>query len=158
MTGDELSDLRRKVQSSTLLTEKEKQEWIYLLPKMKAEQTEELNEILALKVPSVAPPPPPQVETADLTRPVSKPAPVTPGGIDSLRLEDLRAAPSPYVFFENLSAKIKTPEDAAAFARSPLYQSYLASGVGFLNNQSPGGLTKEEFAAIAEFRGSLGNF
>lgn len=48
---EDLESIKNKIHSSATLTETEKQEWLFLLPKMSSEQIEELERILSIKIP-----------------------------------------------------------------------------------------------------------
>ena len=51
MSPGDFTVLRNKIESSPVLTEKEKSEWLVLLPRMTAEHIKELDRILAVKSP-----------------------------------------------------------------------------------------------------------
>src|SRR3989338_8283848 len=59
MSPGDFTVLRNKIESSPVLTEKEKSEWLVLLPRMTAEHIKELDRILAVKSPPPPFPPPP---------------------------------------------------------------------------------------------------
>lgn len=85
--------------------------------------------------------------------------------IQSLTLEDLRHAPSAYLFFEDLLSlmqalvggrKSSAQELFQSFEQSPLYKSYLREGLQKLEGKSEGlALSQAEFEAIADFRSAL---
>lgn len=89
--ADELEPLKQKVKTSDLLNAKEKQEWLFLLPKMSQVQLEELQELLSIHMPppktsSVFPPAKPKF--------FSTPTVVPPGRVQQVsqpppRLTDL---------------------------------------------------------------------
>ena len=61
----DINTLKNKILTSTTLSETEKKEWLFLLPKMSQEQREELDGILTIKIPQTQ-------------HPVSPLAPITP--------------------------------------------------------------------------------
>lgn len=125
--------LKDKITQSHILSDKEKSEWLFLLPKMNEEQIEELEQILSLVI--TLPIGQPQTR-ADFTRTATAPptSPFIPphhlgrdigavtslqemerggrevGGLDYLRslsLETLRREPSTHTFFLDIKKKIE---------------------------------------------------
>lgn len=95
--ADELEPLKQKVKTSDLLTAKEKQEWLFLLPKMSQVQLEELQELLAIHLP-----PPKTSAVVPPAKPKSfgSPTVVPPGRVQQVpepppRLTDLQSPRPP---------------------------------------------------------------
>lgn len=68
----DLSEIKNKIQASSLLSDSEKKEWIFLLPKMSEEQQQELVRILSIKMEA------PQKPKPDIQKPEIQKPPMTP--------------------------------------------------------------------------------
>ncbi len=51
MSPTEFTEIKQKIESSPILNDQEKREWLYLLPRMNEEQMGELERILSVKLP-----------------------------------------------------------------------------------------------------------
>lgn len=136
MTPDQFTLIKNKITESSILSEREKQEWLFLLPKMGPEQLKELDRILSLKLPSsVVNPSPSRPSPRPVTaapspaaagegnnvgqRPLSPLLPPHPvpkeerapqpslAFLTAMSAESMRSSPSIYAFFESITAKIK---------------------------------------------------
>ncbi len=52
MSPTDFTIIKNKIETSPMLNEQEKKEWLFLLPRMSAEQMKELDRILSIKLPS----------------------------------------------------------------------------------------------------------
>lgn len=217
MAVDDLNIMRQKIEASTILSAREKEEWLYLLPRMAKPQLDELNQILSIKMPAAArgakvedrrsaslstpviarrsadeagsPGKSPdflgwQAISSGLPRPdkigarndrnIQSPPLINPKvearlgtnleHIDALTLADLRKYPTPEAFMAALMQQIhrlteeekKTLQDVSTeFEKSPLYRTYLQSGLRTIAGNQQDLLSQSEFEAIADFRAQL---
>ncbi|OGE91893.1 MAG: hypothetical protein A3A83_00465 [Candidatus Doudnabacteria bacterium RIFCSPLOWO2_01_FULL_48_57] len=51
MSPEQFTQIKNRIQSSSILSDSEKKEWMFLLPRMNAEEIKELDRILSLKLP-----------------------------------------------------------------------------------------------------------
>ena len=51
MTAEQLSALKQKIDQAAILSEQEKKEWLFLLPKMTDFQISELERLMSVKMP-----------------------------------------------------------------------------------------------------------
>lgn len=158
--------IKDKILSSVVLNPREKQDWLNLLPKMSADQVRELDKILSVPAGKLAVFP----SLPAKSRPALPPAPKAgkPSGpaaeMAALSVQQLRAAPSIYDFLQKLGQRIRelsasraatAQQLEAALEQSPLYRSYIQSGVNLLAPGATAELTVAEFEAITDFRAEL---
>ena len=77
----DVNTIKNKILTSANLSESEKREWLFLLPKMSAEQLEELDQIISINIPIAqkpATPVSPPVKPAHPTTPIVPKNPITP--------------------------------------------------------------------------------
>ena len=52
MSPEQFTQIKNRIQSSSILSDSEKKEWMFLLPRMNAEEIKELDRILSLRLPA----------------------------------------------------------------------------------------------------------
>ena len=180
MNSESLNDIKIKIQTSAALDEKEKKEWLTLLPRMTDIQLGKLDRVLSAKAKeSAAIPKRDEIAAAarsGLAMTEKEEVPrsdrqnmVFPKSVDMIRnltLAELRAAPSVYVFLSNLQEQIKKllaerqarpMEIERALEGCPLYRSYVEAGMARISGRpsTVAALTREEFDALTDFRKGL---
>lgn len=98
------NQIKKNIQASDILSEKEKAEWLYLLPRMTAEQISELDRILSIKLPAkkalgpslpVPPPPGPVVSSSPAGEAGKPPTPSFFSPLSRGRKSESGSLPSP---------------------------------------------------------------
>lgn len=152
MAPEEFTQIKHRIEDSSILSDQEKKEWLFLLPKMSAEQIKELDRVLSIKMPvqkstpSSSPPShggervgviSPVRPPISAPQPAMTPSPPPPHegekkwgsqsvlpGIRSLTVEKMRSNLSVYRFLEQLAATIRSMLEKKVASREEIKQAF----------------------------------
>jgi len=106
MNPQDFVTLKQKIEQSSILSDKEKKEWLFLLPKMNQEQIEELDRIVSIKLPEAKKP-------APEIKPAPSPVKVTPAPKPELKLTDIKPQVQPPIQQPKVEPKLVEVKPAA---------------------------------------------